>query len=229
MAVSFMNHQDRNQNKIEPYFRVVTNIFILVILAVFLLDTFPFGHNCFRSFNLHSPQIRYLATSTSNQISETQEIWNLFAPDPVTASGRLSAILIYPDGQTERKWQKSQLHHHGRHGNFWKQHNRMINFIHYIRKERLLPRNRILAPLARHLAQHRKHPRPNERNFYSIPRLSKCTDTKNMMGPPYNQTELAQLKMEQPGTIPSRQLDVMATRRACNPTMDERTNVFDKS
>lgn len=79
----------------------LADCFVVFVLAVVTIDSFPFGHQEFPSFPLQQ-KIRTLQRQVRKNILRPvgleQGIWDVFAPNPAYFSDRYSADLFYENG-----------------------------------------------------------------------------------------------------------------------------------
>jgi hypothetical protein len=135
------------------FLRIITNIFLLILIPLLIVDTFPFGDDGL----IHFQTVSQLQRKISPLLDATglwQGVWAIFAPEPLRTNVRLSANLRYADGQegiwnspnwTEMTWWE------------WKRNYRMIQYLRYVQSEVMRERE-VFKPLVHYLSETQTQP-----------------------------------------------------------------------
>ena len=130
------------------FLRIFTNIFLLTVIPLLIIDTFPFGDVGL----VHLETVSLLQEKISPYLYRLglhQGVWSVFAPEPLRTNQRLSATLRYSDGQekiwnspdwTEMSWWE------------WKHNYRMVQYFRAVVWPAMRDQQ-VYKPLILHLAK----------------------------------------------------------------------------
>jgi hypothetical protein len=144
---------------LNSFLRIVTNLFLFTLISVLVIDTSPFGHVGPVKFERVKRWQSFLTHNVLHQIGLWQHVWDIFAPEPLHSSLRLSADLTYYLSnnnniknleQTTRQWKSLNFTNMTLYE--WKRYNRMISYISEIQGEGMEQRKAYI-PFIRYLAE----------------------------------------------------------------------------